>query len=278
MHRLMLNLSGILVDALSIGGVETCIQVPKWKLAFDIGRCPRKAVFRETILFTHAHMDHMGGVAFHAATRGLMHMKPPTYVVGPETAPALEGFLEAARRMDHSDLACRIQPVGPGEEFVLKKNLVAKPFRSVHVVPTQGYGIWERRQKLKPELRGLEGDRIRDMKASGETVTEEQDVPLLAFTGDTLPDVVERESVVREAKVLVMECTFVDDRVSVESARESGHVHLFELAERSELFQNEIILLTHFSARFSAEEIERALDKHLPPKLRERVVALTNAH
>jgi ribonuclease Z len=100
----------------------------------------------------------------------------------------------------------------------------------------------------------------------------------MAFTGDTLPEVVERESVVREAKVLVMECTFIDDRVSVASARDSGHVHLFELAERAELFQNETILLTHFSARFTAEEIEKALDKHLPPGLRERVVPLTSAH
>ena len=274
----MLNLSGILVDALSIGGVETCIQVPNWKLAFDIGRCPRKAVFRETVLFTHAHMDHMGGVAFHAATRGLMQMKAPTYVVGPETAPALEEFLRAARRMDRSDLACHIEAVGPGGEWALRKNLIAKPFRSVHVVPTQGYGIWERRKKLKPEYRGADGEQIRAMKAAGEAVTEDHDVPLFAFTGDTLPEVLERESVVREAKVLVMECTFIDERVSVKNARESGHVHLFELAERAELFQNETILLTHFSARFNSEEIERALDTHLPPGLRERVVALTNAH
>lgn len=274
----MLNLSGIAVDALSVGGVETCIQIPKWKLAFDIGRCPRKAVFRETVLFTHAHMDHMGGVAFHAATRGLMHMKPPTYVVGPETAEALEEFLAAARRLDRSDLACNIQPVGPGGEHDLGKNLVAKPFRAVHVVPTQGYGIWERRQKLLPELHGVEGNRIRDLKAAGEAITEAVDVPLFAFTGDTRPEVVEREEVVRKAKVLVMECTFIDDRVSVESARESGHVHLYELAERAELFENETILLTHFSARFKASEIEEALDKHLPPGLRERVVALTNAH
>jgi ribonuclease Z len=77
---------------------------------------------------------------------------------------------------------------------------------------------------------------------------------------------------------LILECTFIDDRVSVEMARKSGHVHLYELAERAELFENEQILLTHFSARFTAEEIQAALDKHLPPSLRERVVPLLNAH
>jgi ribonuclease Z len=274
----MLNLCGNLIDAISIGGLETCIQIPKWKLAFDIGRCPRSAVHRKTILFTHAHMDHMGGVAFHAATRSLMHLRPPTYVVGPECAEALGAFLEAARHLDRSDLPCTILPIGPGGEHALGKNLIAKPFRSVHVVPTQGYGIWERRQKLKPEFRGLSGAVIRDRKAAGEAITDNVDVPLLVFTGDTRPELLEREEVVRKAQVLIMECTFIDDRVSVENARESGHVHLYELAERAELFENEAILLTHFSARFKAEEIEAALDKCLPAGLRERVTALTSMH
>jgi ribonuclease Z len=274
----MLNLAGTLIDALSVGGLETCIQIPKWKLAFDIGRCPRKAVFRETILFTHAHMDHMGGVAFHAATRGLMHLAPPTYVVGPENAEALAGFLEAARRLDRSDLACTIVPVGPGGEYALTQNLIATPFRAVHVVPTQGYGIWERRNKLKAAYRDLPGETLRDLRQAGEPITEQVDVPLLAFTGDTRIELVEREEVVRTAKVLVMECTFVDERVSVEKARESGHVHLFELAEKASLFENEAILLTHFSARYKAAEIEAALDKHLPPALRERVTALVSEH
>lgn len=274
----MLNLAGTPIDAISIGGLETCIQVPKWKLAFDIGRCPRKAVFRETVLFTHAHMDHIGGVAFHAATRGLMHLSPPTYVVGPENLEALEGFLAAARRLDRTDLACNIVPVAPGGEHVLSQNLVAKPFRAVHVVPTQGYGVWERRKKLRADLKDLPGELIRDRRKAGEVVTENVDIPLLVFTGDTRIEVVEREEVVRKAKVLVMECTFIDDRVSVAKARESGHVHLYELAERAELFENEAILLTHFSARFKAAEIEAALDKHLPPGLRERVTGLVAAH
>ena len=274
----MLTLAGTRIDAISIGGVETCIQLPKQKLAFDIGRCPRSAVFRETILFTHAHMDHMGGVAFHAATRGLMHMSAPTYVVGPESAEALDGFLEAARRLDRSDLACKIVPVGPGGEIPLRHNLIAKPFRAVHVVPTQGYGIWERRQKLKSEYQGLSGDVIRDKKLAGEQITEAVDAPVFAFTGDTMIEVVEREEVVRKAKVLVMECTFIDERVPVDKAREKGHIHLDEIAERAELFENEAILLTHFSARFNAAEIQAALDKKLPAGLREKVTALTSHH
>jgi predicted Zn-dependent protease len=75
---------------------------------------------------------------------------------------------------------------------------------------------------LKPELQGLGGDRIRELKQSGQEVTARVRAPIVAFTGDSLIDVVEREAVVREAKLLIMEVTFVDDRVSVAQCRDKG--------------------------------------------------------
>jgi ribonuclease Z len=62
--------------------------------------------------------------------------------------------------------------------------------------------------------------------------------------------------------------------VSVEKARSKGHVHLDEIAERADLFENEALLFTHFSSRYQPYQIERALDRRLPPHLRERVHAL----
>ena len=81
-----------------------------------------------------------------------------------------------------------------------------------------------------------------------------------------------------EARLLILEATFLDERVSVDSARARGHVHLDELVERAESMRNEAILLHHFSARYTAAEIEAVLDARLPPALRERVVALRGAH
>ena len=66
-----LELAGIPIEAISVGGLETCIVLPGFKLAFDIGLCPPEVVKRDTVLFTHAHVDHMGGIAYHTATRSL---------------------------------------------------------------------------------------------------------------------------------------------------------------------------------------------------------------
>jgi ribonuclease Z len=273
----MPRLAGIQVAGLSIGGIETCIDLPEYKLAFDIGRCPPAVVARPTLLFTHAHMDHMGGVAYHAATRELFGMAPPTYVVPHENVEAFAELIAAWRKLDRSDLPHRVQALGPGEEFELPNRMLARPFRSPHRVPCQGYALVAKKRKLKPQYRELAQEAIRELRTRiGDEITELVETPEIAFTGDTLVEVVEREEVVRKARVLVMEVTFVDDRISVEECRSKGHVHLFEVAERAELFENEALLFTHFSARYRDDEIVAALDRTLPPKLRERVTPLLN--
>ncbi len=274
----MLQLAGIAVDALSLGGLETCIQVPGWDLCFDIGRCPRSAVNQRHVLFTHAHMDHMGGVAFHAATRGMRGMPPPTYLVPRENAKAFGELFAAWRKLDRSRLAHDVVVLGPGDEYRLPNRHIVRPFRSPHRVPCQGYGIWSVRNRLRPEFHGLPGREIaRLRKEEGVQVSEPFEAPELCFTGDTKIDVIEREPVVGQAKVLIMEITFVDDRVSVAQCRSKGHIHLDEIAERAELFQNQAILFTHFSARYSQRDILRNMDAKLPPDLRERVTPLVSS-
>ena len=62
--------------------------------------------------------------------------------------------------------------------------------------------------------------------------------------------------------------------VSVAECRDKGHVHLDELAERAELLENEAVLLTHFSARYTAAEVQSLIARRLPPGLASRVTAL----
>jgi ribonuclease Z len=70
--------------------------------------------------------------------------------------------------------------------------------------------------------------------------------------------------------VLLIECSFLapEDR---DRAREYEHLHLEDFLERAELFENEVIVLTHFSQRYRVEEIREAL-RRLPATLARRVV------
>lgn len=275
MNNAVLEVAGLRIGGGSVGGMHTCIDLPAWKLCVDLGACSEEAIQRKTVLFTHAHIDHMGAVAWHCSMRELRGMPPPTYVVPSANEEAFEGLFEAWRKLDRSDMPHRTVALAPGDEHVVRNDLVARPFRSPHRVLTQGYALWSHKRQLRAEFRGLPEANIRRLRVDeGVDVSEVLEVPEFAFCGDTTIEVVEREEVVRQARVLVLECTFLDERVSVESAREKGHVHLDEIIERAELFQNEAIVLSHFSARYRARDVRRILAERLPAGLIERVVPL----
>ena len=267
-----LSVAGFEVRGLSSGGIETCIDLPGLGVAFDVGRAPEVAIARGTVLFTHAHMDHMGGVAYHCALRALRRLPPPTYVIGRENAAAFRDLFDAWRRLDRSTLEHRVVEIAPGEELQLSPRLLARPFRALHRAPCQGYALIERKQRLRAEFAHQDGQALRAARESGTTITDAVETPLVAFCGDTLIEVVEREEVVRTARLLILECTFLDARVSVAQSREKGHVHLEEVCERADLFQNEVLLLTHFSSRYASGDVRRILAARLPASLRDRVV------
>jgi ribonuclease Z len=254
----------------STGGLETCIEVPGWDLCLDIGRCPDAAVRRSRILLTHGHIDHAAGLPYHAAMRDLANMPPPTYVVPAENQADIEAMLAAWRRIDRSALPCRVVGLSPGEAFSLGPRRRAVAFRSPHRVPTQGYALVSTRTQLCPELHGMPQEAIRARRLAGDEVSVPVDTVELAYTGDTLPEVIDREALVQQAHTLVIEATFLDDRVPVDKARSKGHVHLEELVARAELLRNPRLVLMHFSARYSHAEIERIVRGRLPPELSAR--------
>lgn len=270
----MLRLADHDIDAISVGGLETCIQLPGWKLAFDIGRCPPGAIRQDRILCTHAHMDHLGGIAYYAATRDLVGLGPPTVWVPAENHQDVLDLFAVWRRLDKSDLPVDVRPCSPGDVIPLGPNRAARPFRSPHRVKCQGYALTSTRRRLAAALAGLPEAEVRARRLAGEEVSETVETVEVAFTGDSLIEVVEREHLVRTARLLVMEVTFLDERVSVEKSRSKGHIHLDEVVERAHLFENEALLFTHFSARYGRDDILRILDRRLPASLRDRVTPL----
>jgi len=86
--------------------------------------------------------------------------------------------------------------------------------------------------------------------------------------------VLERTPELQQAETLLLEATFLDDRVSVDDAREMGHIHLDELIERSELLAARDVVLHHFSARYSAAEVSQICEKRIPDSVKARVRVL----
>ncbi|OQU84745.1 hypothetical protein SORBI_3004G116900 [Sorghum bicolor] len=247
-HRM--EIEGYPVDGVSIGGQETCVIFPTLSLAFDIGRCPQRAVSQEFLFVSHGHLDHIGGLPMYVATRGLFRLRPPTIFVPACLRELVERLFEVHRAIDQSELNHNLVPLEVGEEYEFRRDLKVRAFRTYHTIPSQGYVIYSVKQKLKQEFIGLPGSEIKHLKLSGVEITNTVSTPEIAFTGDTTADFIldPDNADVLQAKILVVESTFLDDSISVEHAREYGHTHLYE-------------------------EIDAAINR-LPPSFRSRVYAL----
>lgn len=195
------NLAGIPVRGHSVGGFETWIHLPAMGVSFDIGRASDASLGCDTILFTHSHIDHLGGIATHAAARALRGMRPPTYLLPPHTIPHVEKLLDAWRALDGGELPCNLVPLGLGSEYEIKNRYFARPFPALHRGAAQGYVISEFRDKLREEYCGLPGLEIKKKRDAGEAIYNRAETPLVAFTGDSRIDVVDREESLRKARL-----------------------------------------------------------------------------
>ncbi len=259
------------LEGVSVAGIETCIAAPHLRLVLDLGRCTRIAVQQPVVLVSHGHLDHIGAIAQHAARRALLGMSEGVYLVPAAIAEQVEELLNVAGRLDGQVIPRRVVPLAPGESFRLTKQRVVRPFQTFHRVPSQGYTVWEERHRLRAEFRGLPGEEIGKLRKSGVAIDESQEVPLLSFTGDTKIEVLEQNPELQRTETLVIEATFLDQRVDVAGARSMGHIHLQEVLERAALLPQGEVVLSHFSARYRPDEIESLIVSRLPQDLRARV-------
>jgi len=262
------------IEAISVGGWETCIGFPAWKLCFDIGHCPLFSTKFPKVFFTHCHSDHMGGVQMHCATRELKRMTPTEYWLPRPKEQDLKDLFSVWRRLNGSDLECAIHPLDVGDVVPLDNSKEIHTFQNYHTTPSLGYALVSKKQQLLPELRDFSSNVIRDLRLKGVTVTQEIKEVEAVFCGDTAIDVLD-QPLVRQAKVLILEVTFLEyERVTAEGARKHGHIHIDHILERASDLQNQHILFTHFSSRYTREEVIKHFQNKLPQDLEKRVTLL----
>lgn len=260
------------IRGVSLGGVYTSLQVPQLGVVFDVGMPMRAFAATDHLFVSHGHGDHVGALAAMLGIRGLLHAKRPPKVYLPEAiADDLVASIEAMSKLQRHTLAFEPVPMKPGDELAIRSDVRVRAFRTHHPVPSLGYLFFDRVQKLRAEFHGLPGAEIGARRRAGEDLFDVEEHLNLAYATDTLIRVLDTAPEIRRAKVLILECTFLDEKASLEKSRAGCHIHLDELLERADDLENEHVVLMHFSQLYSPKEVHAILARRCPPHLKERL-------
>jgi ribonuclease Z len=260
------------VEGWSRAGIQTYWRVPELRVGFDLGGIPWEWTPTGTWFISHAHLDHLMALPAFLARRWMMKYPPPTIHVPVEILDGVRQLLAAWQTLDHGKLDCTLVGVAPGDQVELSKDHYVTVFPTAHPVPSRGYVVWERRQKLRDEFVGLPGDRLKELREAGTELTAEVSVPLVCYTGDTGPAGLDADPAVYSARVLIAELSFMRAEHSRDRIHAFGHLHLDDFLERADRFRNELIVVGHVTSRDEPADLRRLIDERAPLKLRERLI------
>jgi ribonuclease Z len=255
----------------SRAGEASLLLLPQLRLALDTGRPARALVPMQHVVVTHGHLDHLLGLPGWASQRHLQGMPGGVVYAPAAIAGQVEELIALFARLEGgAPYDVRVLAVAPGDARPLRPGFALHFFATSHWVETIGCRLEWTRKRLRPELAELSADELRRARTAGREISEELPTSVLAYLGDTGPQVFDAHPWLASVEVLVVECTFLrpDDR---DRATRFGHMHLDDLVALAPHLGNRHLVLTHLSRRHrlgpGTATIRKALGDRLVPRL-----------
>jgi ribonuclease Z len=257
----------------SMAGEETVIILPEMNVAFDVGRAPRELINIDYVCLSHGHMDHSAGLAYYFSQRNFQGLPPGCVIAQHRLVPAVQELMQVYARIEGHLSPAKIIGVDEDEDVPIRRDLVVRPFRVRHAGLSLGFSVIEVRKKLRPELAELSGQQIAELKKKGESVEYRLEIPRVAFCADSAVGDYLNHPHVRDAEVLIVECTFFEGE-HIDRANLGQHTHVKDLPELLQRVNSQHVVISHITRRTPLAEAKRRLAEVLTPAELQRLTIL----
>ncbi len=255
----------------SLAGCRTSLFVPELKVSFDAGFPFPYQLGTENFFITHGHLDHAAAIPFIISQKNLNHQKITNFFMPESLVEPLTEILKLWQKIENHNYQFNFLAAQPKSTIILNQQYCVKPFKAHHRIPALGYTIFQVKKHLREEFTGLSKDQIIALKSKGTSVDDVKEIPLLTFSGDTKIEFLWEEPWIVESQNLFIETTYIDERKTVQQARDWGHIHLDELIEVLPRIKSKNIILMHISSRYGDQEARQIIETRIPEEFKDRV-------
>jgi len=248
---------------------STWFFIEELGLLFDAGdgltsKLLQKSRKIKEVFITHADRDHITGLTQFNQLNARAGYPKIFYPKDCGSFPALQSFLE---KFDPHVKGTQWIPIKEQMAFKIKGNIYVESIRNEHV-PTNkertkslSYKVVNKKRKLKQEFANLSGKEIAKIsKEKGKDfLTNEIREVLIGYSGDTPMEEYERWD---QTKILIHESTFLNKEVGL-NTHANKHSTLEEVMKMVSVIKIEKLILSHFSSRYSKEEIDSSIREQI---------------
>jgi ribonuclease Z len=257
---------------LTITGYSTALFstwyfLEEWGILFDAGEGLISSLLQKSrkidqVFISHADRDHLTGLL----QLNQLNARPGFPVIHyPKDAGSFRTLEKFSKEFDPQVSRTVWEPVTEGDEIFIAKDLLVRPIRNSHVpvdrhiIKSLGYQVVQLRKKLRPEFTHLSGEQLRQLaeQQGRDSFSMEVRTNLLAYSGDTPVECGDKWD---NTSILIHEATFLGNGEDIK-VRDYGNKHstLEEVMEMVSGIHIEQLILGHFSSRYSADEIVKAV-------------------
>ncbi len=257
---------------LSLSGIRTAIAMPELSLSFDAAQGYPFLLTLKHFFISHGHLDHAAGIPYIISQKAMTSQSPANFYMPQSLVEPMDQIMKIWEKIEGHQYKYNFVGVQADQEIPLNAQYFMKVFPTTHRIESFGYTLFEVQKNLRQDLQGLSQNEIIQKKRQGEEVNELHHNPVVSFTGDTQIEFLHSRPWIKKSKILFMEATYLDEKKTVQNARDWGHTHLDEVLEHLDEIESEQIVLIHASSRYPTPLALKILKDRVPAKHQARVV------